>query len=866
MSSTSVLHGSRGWLPACPRRALLAAAVAAGAGLTPGVAEAEGFASFNPAFLRGKEGRSVDLTRFEHGNPVTPGSYRPDVYLNQNWIGRLEVSVRDGAAKGASSSYCFRRTDLASIGLNLDKLPDAEAARALAEQDCVDIARLVPGARVDFNLADLRVDLSIPQAYLSRVARGHVDPRDWDRGVTAAFVDYNANAFRSEFGGGRQTQYYTGVNAGVNLGDWRMRHNGSYSRSSGDGAASSRYDAVSSYAQRDVTRLKSQLTVGEYFTPADLFDSVPYTGVQLASDERMLPDSQRGFAPAIRGTAESNARVTVRQGGNVLYETTVAPGPFVIDDLYNTGYSGDLEVTVSEADGRERRFTVPFASVAQLLRPGVSRYSVVAGRYRDDRLDDAPEFVQGTYQRGISNLVTGYTGSIVAEQYLAVQGGVALSTSLGAFAFDVTHSQASGLDGADGLGGSPAGQSYRLSYSKLVEPTQTNFVVAAYRFSSEGYLAFGDYARLRDEPGFDTFRQRNRFQVNVSQPLGLNYGSLFLSGSAQNYWNTGKGGDMSYQAGYSNSFRWGSFSLSASRTQSDRGDDETRYMLSVSLPLGRSAHAPYLSSSTTRSDNGDLSSQLSLSGALGEFNQFNYGVYGSRSRSDGGNSSDAGVNMQYRAAKTNLSGSYSSGDGYNQASLGLSGSVVAHPGGVTFSQSQGETRVVVEAKGAEGARLLNSSGGQVDGDGYGVVSGLMPYRQNEIALDPKGTSEDVELQSTSQNIAPRHGSVVMLKYPTVTGKPLLLLLRDEHGQNLPVGAEVLDAEGNSLTLVGQGSRVFLRSEGDGGQLLVRWGEGPDRQCRVDYRMPEEQDRGAAPFQQAEAVCSRVAGRPEIAAR
>ncbi|MBO3277694.1 fimbrial biogenesis outer membrane usher protein [Pseudomonas sp. Milli4] len=829
-------------------------------------AEAEGFAAFNPAFLRGKEGRSVDLARFEHGNPVTPGSYRPDVYLNQNWIGRLEISARDGDAKGSSSSYCFKRADLASIGLNLDKLPDAQAARALAEQDCVDIARLVPGARVDFNHADLRLDLSIPQAYLSRVARGQVDPRDWDRGVTAAFVDYNANAFRSEAGGSQQTQYYTGVNAGVNVGDWRVRHNGSYNRSSGDGATASRYDAVSSYAQRDVTRLKSQLTVGEYFTPADLFDSVPYTGVQLASDERMLPDSQRGFAPAIRGTAESNARVTVRQGGNVLYETTVAPGPFVIDDLYNTGYSGDLEVTVTEADGRERRFTVPFASVAQLLRPGVSRYSVVAGKYRDDRLDDAPAFVQGTYQRGISNLVTGYTGSIVAEQYLAVQGGMALSTSLGAVAFDVTHSQASGLSEARQMGGSPSGQSYRLSYSKLVEPTQTNFVVAAYRFSSEGYLGFGDYAQLRDESAFNTFRQRNRFQVNVSQPLGMNYGSLFLSGSAQNYWNADKGGDMSYQAGYSNGFRWGSFSLSASRTQSERGDNETQYMLSVSLPLGRSAHAPYLSSTTTRSDNGDLNSQLSVSGALGEYNQFNYGVYGSRNRSDGGNSSDAGVNMQYRAAKTNLSGSYSSGDGYNQTSLGLSGSVVAHPGGVTFSQSQGETRVVVEAAGAEGARLLNSSGGQVDGDGYGVVSGLMPYRQNEVALDPKGTSEDVELQNTSQNIAPRYGSVVMLKYPTVTGKPLLLLLRDDSGQNLPVGAEVLDAEGNSLTLVGQGSRVFLRSEEKQGQLLVRWGEGPDRQCRVDYRMPKEQARGGAPFQQAEAVCSRQIGHTEIAAR
>jgi outer membrane usher protein len=282
------------------------------------------------------------------------------------------------------------------------------------------------------------------------------------------------------------TQLYTGLNVGLNIGNWRLRHNGSYSQSSGSGPTTSHYDAVSSYAQRDLTGLKSQLTLGEYYTPSGLFDSVPYTGVQLSSDDRMLPDSQRGFAPTIHGTAESNARVTVRQGGTVLYETSVAPGPFVINDLYNTGYSGDLKVTVTEADGRVRSFTVPFASVAQLLRPGTSRYSLTAGKYRDDWLKSKPRFAQGTYQRGISNRWTGYIGGIIADQYLAVQGGIALSTSLGAFAFDTTHSRASGLQERGGLNSSARGQSSRLSYSKLLESTRTNFVVSAYRFSSEG--------------------------------------------------------------------------------------------------------------------------------------------------------------------------------------------------------------------------------------------------------------------------------------------------------------------------------------------------------------------------------------------
>ncbi|KYF17681.1 hypothetical protein AIZ04_25550, partial [Salmonella enterica subsp. enterica serovar Typhimurium] len=76
----------------------------------------------------------------------------------------------------------------------------------------------------------------------------------------------------------------------------------------------------------------------------ELFDSTQFRGVQLASDDRMLPDSERGFAPVVRGVANSNAKVRISQNGLTIYETTVAPGAFEIDDLYPTGYGGDLIV------------------------------------------------------------------------------------------------------------------------------------------------------------------------------------------------------------------------------------------------------------------------------------------------------------------------------------------------------------------------------------------------------------------------------------------------------------------------------------------------------------------------------------------
>ncbi|SQI97309.1 fimbrial biogenesis outer membrane usher protein [Klebsiella oxytoca] len=51
--------------------------------------------------------------------------------------------------------------------------------------------------------------------------------------------------------------------------------------------------------------------MGDTFTTGDVFDSVQFRGIQLMSDDEMLPDSQRGFAPTIRGMAHSNAKVTI---------------------------------------------------------------------------------------------------------------------------------------------------------------------------------------------------------------------------------------------------------------------------------------------------------------------------------------------------------------------------------------------------------------------------------------------------------------------------------------------------------------------------------------------------------------------------
>lgn len=163
-----------------------------------------------------------------------------------------------------------------------------------------------------------------------------------------------------------------------------MRNYTTWSYNSGGGGRQSedRWDTVYTYAQRNIISMKSLLTLGESSSPSDVFDSVSFRGAQLASDDDMLPESLRGYAPVVRGIARSNAQVVIRQNGYVIYQSYVAPGAFEISDMYPTGGSGDLDVTIKEADGSEQHMTVPFASLPVLQREGRLKYALTSGQYR----------------------------------------------------------------------------------------------------------------------------------------------------------------------------------------------------------------------------------------------------------------------------------------------------------------------------------------------------------------------------------------------------------------------------------------------------------------------------------------------------
>jgi len=789
---------------------------------------------FSTDFMR-TAGTVIDVSRYRKGISLVPGQYRADLYLNKVWIGLNDVNLR---SFGNGVQPCFDRALLERIGVDLTRLKLEVASRVKQGESCMPLSQLVPDATAVFDMSEQRLDINLPQVALVNHARGYVDSTYWDNGVTAGRVAYNANVYDSNSAGHDDTQSYIAINAGFNVGAWRLRHVGNYDSS----GAGTHYRSVQTSLQRAIAPLKSELTLGDAFTDGMMFDSVGFRGAQLATDDRMYPESQRGYAPVVHGMAYTNARVQIRQNGNVIYEITVGIGVFEINDLYPTGYGGDLEVVVTEADGSVHTSQVPFAPPVNSVRQGVTRFSVTAGEYRNLSVRGTPWLTQATLQHGFSNLLTGYGGVTAADGYLAVVAGVALNTVYGAIGFDLTQADTSLRSTPD-----MRGQSVRLNYSKLVAPTHTNITLGAYRYSSSGYLGLQDAMLMRELNRGSVFgsvgqidRTRGRLQATVNQDLSAGYGSFYASASTQDYWNR-SGRDTQFQLGYNNNFRRFSLGVTVAR-QFDvirtRWDDQLMFM--VSIPLGSGAYRPYSTSTVQHDSSGATTMQESLSGTLGADNAFGYGLTAAHAGgTDSGSSSTVGANLGYLSPIARLTGTASRGQGYTQTGAGISGGFVVYGGGVAFTPNMGETSVIVEARGAAGARVANDIGLKVDHWGHALLANVLPFSRNSVELDPKGLPLNVQLKSTVLQTAPTAGAVVKLTFETENlGRSAVLRLSTPDGKLPPFGAEVFDRDGNSVGTVAQTGRVIVRGlKSDQGEIIVKWSGPLAQSCHARYTLP-----------------------------
>ena len=727
---------------------------------------------------------------------------------------------------------CLSIEQLASWGVKTGLFPALKG-----ETSCANLSA-IPQASTDFQFAMQRLVLSIPQAAISAQARGSVPPDRWDEGINAALLNYSlsgANNWAKNNNSSNSDSQYANLRPGVNIGPWRLRNYTTWSR---DSQGHDAWGTVYTYAQRTIIPLKSQLTLGDSSAPADVFDSMPFRGGQLASDDDMLPDSLKGYAPVVRGIARTNAQVIIRQNGYQIYQSFVAPGAFEITDMYPTGGAGDLDVTIKEADGSEQHFSVPFASLPVLQREGRIKYALTGGQYRsyNGSVDKTP-FGQMSVILGLPYGFTFYGGLQESSKYQSLAAGVGKNMGgFGAISSDITQGWSTPYNMPKSNG-----QSWRARYSKNFASTGTNFAIAGYRYSTSGYYgmqevldSYGDSNALQD-------RRRNRAELTLSQGLGDNLGSLMLNASHEDYWNSGKAME-SWSVGYNN--YWHSISYGLTWTLSRNGstgsysahqsDGKNQMLaLNISIPLEKLLPQTWANYGMNASKHNGTTHSVGLNGVAMPNNALNWNIqqgYGTHDVAYTGN-----MNGDYRGTYGELTAGYSYDKNTDRLNYGIQGGVVAHANGVTFSQPLGETNVLIAAPGAAGVGIQNMTGATTDYRGYTVASNLMPYRKNDVSLITETLPANVDLEQTVKTVVPTRGAIVRANYRASVGVRMLMTLSQRNGQLVPFGAMAsVDGTDHNSFIVGDSGQVYLTGLDPQVNLTVKWGNQSANTCRVHY--------------------------------
>lgn len=783
---------------------------------------------FNPAALElsSDEQKITDLSYFSNRGGQKPGSYQVDIFVDDALINNQEVEFVE---KNNELIPVLTIKQLDDMGINVKAFPTFSK---LHDNDKVtQLAKFIPGAFTKFDFAMQRLNISVPQVALKEKHRGYIDPSRWDNGVNAAFVNYNYIGSSSKSNNNTENTNFVNLRGGINLGPWRLRNIATY-----------RYDKIwhwqsqSVYAQRDIIMMKSLLRVGDTYTSGELFDSVQFQGIQIFSDDNMLPDSERGFAPVIRGIAHSNAKITVSQRGYVIYETFVAPGAFEIKDLYPTSQSGDLYITIKESDGTLHKFIQPYSAVPYMLRKGRMKYSLSVGRYHYSHGDTylrRPKFLQSTLFYGLPFDITLYGGVQLADDYRSMAIGAGRGFGeYGSLGVDATVAQTDlPYDGYK------SGQSVRAQYQKDFTSTQTTFTMASYRYSSSGFYTFNE-ANEMGRGNINVNNTRSRSEVSVSQDFS-GYGNFTISAYTQNYWRSNQE-NRTIHIGYNNKYKstmWGLGYFYTTSSYCDRPEQAVSFY--VDIPLHELLPDSSISYSLNNDNKGNMSQQLTLQGAMLEDRNLYYSVQ--QGYESQGNIVNNNVSLDYHGSIGEATLGYSN-DKYNhRINYGLAGGVVAHSHGITLSQPLGDTFGIVSAPGAGNVKVQSADHVHTNKLGYAVVPALSPFHKNDITIDTTTLGDNVDVDSGAVSVVPDNGAIVMADFNTHIGNRVLFTLTNNNIP-LPFGAiAVLNNGGTSTSgIVADKGQLYLSGVPTQGIIEIKWNtKGQNCKCHAHFSIHQE---------------------------
>ncbi|WP_194251640.1 MULTISPECIES: fimbria/pilus outer membrane usher protein [Pseudomonas] len=711
-------------------------------------------------------------------------------------------------------NLCFDRALLDAANL----VPPGET------EGCHDFLARYPQTLVEPDPATLTVSLVVPTDALRPVQQ---DISGYETGGFAGLLNYDLSGFYNRFGDDASRFGSANTEVGFNAGDWIVRSRQVQTWQDG----LSRSTHLQAYAQRTFASHQAVLQAGQINLYNPVLSGAQITGVQVLTEHAL---QEQGQGALIQGIANSPAQVEVRQNGALIHSTVVPAGPFALTDVRRLNTRSDVEVTVKESVGGERRFTVPAAMLGLgLPAPG---YSVAAGRVRNvgDAEGEDPWVISGGWTGALHPQLTLGTGVLAASQYRSV------GASLGWLPWLDSQIQLSTQVSNSQAREKVSGVQTDLSWSQRLGEQWS--ISAANSWRSIGYRELEESTYTRDDSNRDS-----RYRDQQSLNLGWSHPQLgaFSAGVSR---SANFAGDSSSRALASWGTSIGAVSLSASAEwqMGGRQQQDNAVYLNISVPLGESRRLR----SWVRNSGGENRTGLGITEQIDD--QLSYRVSAEHDSSDHQVETTLGISALPRYSQLDVS--YSRSDAERSSYQGgARGGVVLHGDGVTFSPYPvRDTFALVSVGDMSGIKLTTPSGPVwTDWQGQAVVPQVAAYGRSPVEVQTRSLPRNADINNGLAMVSAGRGAVERVKFGVGLTRRLLLTVSTDQGAPLPAGASVSSANGEFITLVQDGSQVFLPNVLGQSTLWITTPQG--RRCQLRYSLPEKADPSVY-FETAPARC------------
>ncbi|MCU3989276.1 fimbrial biogenesis usher protein [Enterobacter mori] len=635
-------------------------------------------------------------------------------------------------------------------------------------------------------------------------------------GGRAAMLNYSMFGTHNQYDGDNADRFQSTFEMGFNAGDWIVRSTQFISDGSDQGFD---VESLYTYAQRTFTDYGVMVQGGQINVANSRFSIPSIYGVQMMPDTALA--SQTGTGVEVSGIARNpQARVDIRQGGQLIYSTLVPAGPFNLDDVPLANLNTDLNVTVTETDGSENRFTVSASTFRSNHVGRAPGFTLAAGRVEDmDSRFENPWVVSANNGWSLNKRMNFLAGMVMADNhYYGFSGNLDtvpmqnLYASLGFLASIDNQTQTDGNKTTLDLG-------YALPWG--------------IGLSLGGSYGTPDYREMTELYGDDDDMSQTKYDSTV----GINWSNATLGRFSLSYyrnesWNS-EYDSRRFISSWSQTFKYFNVSVNwESDVSRNDSSDNDQFYVNVSIPLGRSG---VTTSSWYRESEGKSSYGTRAMGSLNAENQYMVGVTQDQDENTTSWDSSLNSNLHY----TNLALA-AGGDNDNNTnySASLSGGIVAHSDGVTFSPYRvSDTYAIARLDKPVAGIEIDTTRGAVWTDKWGraIIPALTPFRESSIEINTESLPGNLDVRNGRTAIKASHGAVAKWEFATLSQRRVLLNIQRADGTPLPEGVSIVDAAGEYVTSAPEDGVIFLNDISASQQLYAKLDEG---RCKLTYTLPE----------------------------